>query len=158
MVYSCTLWASKSQKYKSFELLFSDLCNALQSESSHWFVMGDTNFDINSDNPLGDLCVMYSLSNVVVGSTCFKSDNPTAVDVLLSSEPKRFKCALNTSCSLSDFHNFTCVATKLQKCYTSPRTIFYRSNKKFYDENFMNYVKNIPFSVHAVFDDEDDRL
>ena len=126
---------------KSFELLFSDLCNALQSESSHWFVMGDTNFDMNSDNPLCDLCVMYSLSNLVVGLTCFKSDNPTAVDVLLSSEPKRFKCALNTSCSLSDFHNFTCVATKLHKCYTSPRTIFYRSYKKFDDENFINDVK-----------------
>ena len=135
---------------KIFELLFSDLCNALQSESSHWFVMGDTNFDMNSDNPLCDLCVMYSLSNLVVGLTCFKSDNPTAVDVLLSSEPKRFKCALNTSCSLSDFHNFTCVATKLHKCYTSPRTIFYRSYKKFDDENFINDVKKTFPSLYVI--------
>ena len=35
---------------KRFELLFSDLRNALQSESSLWFVMGDTNFHMNSDN------------------------------------------------------------------------------------------------------------
>ena len=46
-------------KDQSFELSFSDLCNALQSESSHWFVMGDINFDMNSDNPLYALCVMY---------------------------------------------------------------------------------------------------
>ena len=117
--------------------------------------MGDMNFDMNSDNPL---CVMYNLSNLVVGPTSFKSDNPTAVDVLLSSEPKRFKCALNTACSLSDFHNFTCVATKLHKCYMSPKTIFYRSYKKFDDESFINGVKNIPFSVCNICDDEDDRL
>ena len=152
------LYKPPKVKDKSFELSFSDLCNALQSESSHWFVMGDMNFDMNSDNPLYDLCVMYNLTNLVVGPTCFKSDNPTAVDVLLSSEPKRFKCALNTSCSLSDFHNFTCVATKLHKCYTSPKTIFYRSYKKFDDESFINDVKNIPFSVCDIFDDEDDRL
>ena len=107
--------------------------------------MGDMNFDMNSVNPPYDLCVMYNLSNLVVGPTCFKSDNPTAVDVLLSPEPKRFKCALNTSFSLSDFHNFTCVATKLHKCYTSPKTIFYRSYKKFDDESFINDVKIFPF-------------
>ena len=97
------LYKPPKVKDKSFELSFSDLCNALQNESSHWFVMGDIIFYMNSDKPLYDLCVMYNLSNLVVGPTCFKNDNPTAVDVLLSSEPKRFKCALNPS---SDFHNF----------------------------------------------------
>ena len=89
--------------------------------------MGDTNFDMSSGNVLCDLCVLYNLSNLVMGPTCFKGDTPSAVDVLLSSEPKRFKSAMNSSCSLSDFHNITCVATKLHKSYTSPKTIFYRS-------------------------------
>ena len=79
--------------------------------------MGDINFDMSSNNTLSDSCVLYNLSNLVVGPTCFNGDKPSAVDVLLSSEPKRFKCAINTSCSLSDFHNFTCVATKLHKSY-----------------------------------------
>ena len=52
-------------------------------------------------------------------------------NLLLSSEPKRFKCALNTRCSLSDFHNLTCVATELHTPHTSPKTIYYRSYKKF---------------------------
>ena len=41
---------------------------------------------------------------------------------------------------------------------TSPRTIFYRIYKKLDDENFINDVENIPFSVCDIFDDEDDRL
>ena len=31
---------------KHFEIVFSDSCQTLQRESSHWFIMGDTNFDI----------------------------------------------------------------------------------------------------------------
>ena len=74
-------------KDKHFATVFSELCQALQRESSHWFVMGDTNFDMKTDNLLCDLCVTYNLKNLVGGPTCFKGENPTAVDVLLSSEP-----------------------------------------------------------------------
>ena len=120
--------------------------------------MGDTNFDMKTDNLLCDLCVTYNLTNLVGGPTCFKGENPSAVDVLLSSEPKRFKGSLNLTCSLSDFHNVTCVASKLHKSYVSPKTIFYRSYKKFDDETFINDVKYIPFSVCDIFYDHDDRL
>ena len=106
--------------------------------------MGDINFDMSCNNTLSDSCVLYDLSNLVVGPTCFKGDKPSAVDVLLSSEPKRFECAINTSCSLCDFHNFTCVATKLHKSYVSSKTIFYRSYKKFDDQTFIDDIKN-PF-------------
>ena len=59
--------------------------------------------------------MVFNLTNLVKGPTCFKGDTPSSVDVLLSSEPQRFKSALNAQCSLSDFHNLTCVATKLHK-------------------------------------------
>ena len=39
----------------------------------------------------------------------------------------------------------TCVATKLYKPHFSPKTIYYRSYKKFDDETFINDVQNIPF-------------
>ena len=101
--------------------------------------MGDTNFDMTTDNLLCDLCVAYNLINLVGGPTCFKGENPSAVDVLLSSEPKRFKCALNVKCSLSDFHNVTCVASELHKSYVSPKTILYRSYNISYDISFMEF-------------------
>ena len=139
-------------------VFFSELCQALQRESSLWFIMVVSNFDMNADNLLCDLCVTYNLTNLVGGPTCFKGNNPSAADVLLSSEPKRFKGALNVICSLSDFHNVTCVASKLHKSYASPKTLFYRSYRKFDDETFINDVKYIPFSVCDIFDDHDDRL
>ena len=39
-----------NEKDKHFATVFSELCQALQRESSHWFIMGDTNFDMNADN------------------------------------------------------------------------------------------------------------
>ena len=52
----------------------------------------------------------------------------------------------------------SCVATKLHKPYIAPKTIYYRSYKKFDDEIFLNDVQNIPFWVSDIFEDEDDRL
>ena len=53
-------------------------------ESFHWFVMDDKTFDVvkNPDKPLYDLFAIY---NLVLGLMYFKIDNPTGVDVLLSS-------------------------------------------------------------------------
>ena len=143
---------------KSFENVLTEIFQSLEKESPHWFIMGDTNLDVNYEKTFSDLCVLFNLSNLVDGPTCFKGDTPSSIDVLLSTEPKRFKQSLNSICSLSDFHNLTCVATKLHKPYIAPKTIYYRSYKKFDDEIFLNDVQNIPFWVSDIFEDEDDRL
>ena len=120
--------------------------------------MGDINLDMNVTNSLCDVSMVFDLTYLVNGPTCFKGDTPSSVDVLLSSEPQRFKCALNTRCSFSDFHNMTCVATKLHKPRISSKTIYYRRHKKFDDETFINDLQNNPFSICDVFGDVDDRL
>ena len=134
---------------ESFENTLTEICQSLEKESTHWFVMGDTNLDMNHEK---------SLSDPVDGPTCFKGDKPSSIDVLLSTEPKRFKTPLNSTCSLSNFHNLTCVATKLHKPHIAPKTMYYRSYRNFDDDIFLNDVQNIPFWVSDIFEDEDDRL
>ena len=152
------IYKPPSVTIKSFENVLTEIFQSLEKESPHWFIMGDTNLDMNCEKTFSDLCVLFNLSNLVDGPTCFKGDTPSSIDVLLSTEPKRFKQSLNSICSLSDFHNLTCVATKLHKPYIAPKTIYYRSYKKFDDEIFLNDVQNIPFWVSDIFEDEDDRL
>ena len=120
--------------------------------------MGDPNLDINNEKPLCDICVVYNMSKLDDGAACFKGENPSSIDVLLSTGQKRFKSSLNITCSLSDFHNLTCVATKLHTPHIAPKTIYSRSYKKFDDEIFLDDVQNIPFWRSDGFDDEDDRL
>ena len=71
----------------------------------HRFVMGDISLDINFANSLCDVSMVFNFTNLVNGPTCFKGGTPSSVNVLLSSEPRCFKSALNAQCSLSDFHN-----------------------------------------------------
>ena len=142
----------------SFENTFTEICRSLEKKSPHWFIMGDTSLDVSHEKSLSDLCVVYNLSNLVDGPTCFKGDTPSSIDVLLSTEPRRFKNSLNSTCSIIDFHNLTCVATKLHKPHIAPKIIYYRSYKKFDDNIFFNDVQNIPFWVSDVFEDEDDSL
>ena len=141
-----------------FKRCFTDLCNALIKESPHWLFIGDTNFNMLTKNILSELCDIYSLRNVIPGPTCHKGDIPTALDVMLLAEPLRFKNPLNVMCSLSDFHNLTCVVTKLQRPPIPPRKIYYRSYRKFEERIFINDLDCIPTSVCDVFDDPDDKL
>ena len=70
----------------------------------------------------------------------------------------RWKNPLNINCSLSDFHCFTCIVTKLQRPPLQPRKTYHRSYRKFEESVFINDLDCIPTSVCDVFDDQDDKL
>ena len=64
------------------------------------------------DESLYQFMCEYSLENVVKVPTCFKSDSPTSIDLVLTSD-KRKICNINViETRLSDFHAM--VATTLK--------------------------------------------
>ena len=69
-----------------------------------------------------------------------------------------FQNPFNVNCSLSDFHNLTCIVTKLQRPPMPPKKIYYRRYWKFEESIFINDLDCIPTSVCDVFDDPDDKL
>ena len=113
---------------------------------------------MNQENLLTSFCNTHDLENLVKGPTCFKGENPTCIDVILSNEPNRFKSTINVNCSLSDFHNIVCTATKLQCPPEYDRKLFYRSYRKFNEESYTEDLQNMPLSVCDVFDDIDDKV
>ena len=46
-----------------FEIIFTDICQSLEKESPHWFVMGDINLDMNFANSLCDVSMVFNLTN-----------------------------------------------------------------------------------------------
>ena len=91
----CSCYKPPSIKDSVFEKSFSELLNSLQIESSHILIIGDINFDMTKENTLSNICGTYDLKNHVCGPTCNKGAKSTALDVILSSEPKRFKHTIN---------------------------------------------------------------
>ena len=141
-----------------FEKVFVETCNLLQIESNHLLLIGDMNFNMVVENKLSELCRLYDLKSLVKGPMCYKDETPSAVDVIISNEPLRFQSSINVTCAISDFHNLTCVATKLQKSYSAPQRIYYRSYIRFNEDIFLNDLCHLPTSVCEVFDDIDDKV
>ena len=99
-------------------------------------ILGDYDYNILENCPMTDTCNTYALHNLVLEPTCFKSINPTLLDVILVTKPKRFTKVLYCSCWLSDFHNIVCVSTKLSLPRRNDRRILYRSFKHFDELHF----------------------
>ena len=82
------------------------------SSFSNIMVLGDLNLDMKQGAPSNVLHTImgnYDLSNLITEPTCFKSDHPTLIDVVLVNRPRRFiKTSLNFDPGLSDFHNLIC--------------------------------------------------
>ena len=153
----CSCYKPPSIKDSVFERSFSELLNSLQIESPHIFIIGDINFDMSKENTLSNLCTTYDLKNLVCGPTYSKGAKSTALDVILSSEPKRFKHTINEPCFLSDFHNVICTVTKLLCPSVVPRRVYYRSYKHSNEESYVRDLNFAPFMVCNMFDDSGDR-
>ena len=106
---------------------------------------------------LSNLCNTYDLKNLVCGPASNKGTKSTALDVILSSEPKWFKHTINESCFLSDFHNVICTVTKLLCPPVVPRRIYYRSYKHFNEEFYVRDLHSARFTLCDIFDDPDDK-
>ena len=86
-----------------------EICKALSYEKTSMLcVLGDMNIDIldqNSSKCIRDVMDVTGLQNMVTGPTCYKSQNPSLIDVILISNAKRISSTFNIRNGLSDFHN-----------------------------------------------------
>ena len=70
--------------------LLNGLCEELISNNNLYVAYGDLNCNWFKPNALSDLCEIYGMVNLIEQPTCFKSENPTLVDVFLTNKPKYF--------------------------------------------------------------------
>ena len=98
----------------------------------------------------------YGLTNVISEPTCFKSNNPTLLDLVLTTNRKRIADTLNIG--LSDFHNMICFSSKIHVPRKGKNVISYRSYKTFDLTNFKNDISKAPYHVGKIFDDFSDKF
>ena len=120
--------------------------------------LGDMNCCPTKSNVIHDLCDLYCLTNLIKEATCHKGANPSILDIILVSNPRRYAAVLNAECPISDFYNIIGAATKRFAPLKTPRQILYRSYKTFNEIDFINYIESAPFHVMDIFDDVDDMV
>ena len=100
---------------------------------------------------------MYDLKDLVCDPTCNKAAKSTVLDVILSSESKRFIRVTNKPCFSIVFHSVIFTVTKLLCPPVVPRRIYYRSYKHFNEESYVRDLHSAPFTVCDICDDPDDK-
>ena len=142
-----------SVKNDFFMCCFSKIIDYLIRSYDDLVFLGDANCCPNKSNTIRDICDLYGLTNLIKEPTCHKSSEPTLLDIILVSHPKRYMGVLNTEFGLSDFHNIIGASTRRFAPVRKPYLLQYRSYKHFDDANFQRDLSVAPFHVAEIFDD-----
>ena len=88
-----------------FKRSFDDICEKVSDTYENIVIIGDLNFNMMKDNMLSQIMPTFSLTNIIKEATCFKSSQPTIIDVMLVTKRRKFMQSFSVNTGISDFHN-----------------------------------------------------
>ena len=119
LVVACT-YKNPKMSPENFEKAFKYFCESIYDHYDHVIIMGDLNFNMLSTNVLSELCPVFNLHNLITKPTCFKSESPTLIDVMLVSKRKKFVHSFSADTGISDYHNLIGGVLRLHR--SAPQT------------------------------------
>ena len=130
---------------------FSKSLDLILDEYENLAVIGDLNinslkqhknFDQLKFDKLKDFCDAYDLYNLIKVPTCFQSDDPSSIDVILTNTNRSFIHSKSVINGLSDHHSLICTMLKTTIKKLKPVKVKYRCFKNFNESNFISDLKN----------------
>ena len=88
-----------------FKHYFENVCEEIFDKYDNVIIIGDLNFNMNSTNTLSQICPTFNLTNIIKDPTCYKSNEPTLIDVMLVSKRRKYLKGFSINIGISDFHN-----------------------------------------------------
>ena len=79
---------------------------------------------------------LFDLKNLVREPTCFKSNNPRCIDLMLTNRGRNFQQTTAIETGLSDFHKMVVTVLKTSFDKQKPNVVNYRDYRNFRDEVF----------------------
>ena len=91
---------------------------------------------------------IFGLTNLIKEPTCFKSQNSTRLDLMLTNRPRNFMKSQNFETGLSDCHKLVCSILRACSKKLPPKIIKYRDRDTFIKKSFLmiwivHYYKEI---------------
>ena len=65
-------------------------------------IIGDLNFNMLQDNMLSKIIPPFNLTNIIKDVTCFKSSDPTLIDVMLVTKRRKFIKGFSENTGISE--------------------------------------------------------
>ena len=94
----------------------------------------------SSKSHLFDMKDIFSLPNLIKKPTCFKSQNSTLLDLILTNRPRSFLKSQNFETGLSDCHKLICSILRASFKRLPPKIIKYGDQKYFNQNKFLHYL------------------
>ena len=88
-----------------FKRFFEETCEKVCETTQNVVIIGDLNFNMLHENMLSSIMPTYSLTNIIHDVTCFKSSQPSLIDVMLVTKRRKFIKSFSENVGISDFHN-----------------------------------------------------
>ena len=82
----------------------------------------------------------YNLNNLIKDPTCFQSNNPSQIALILTNQKSTYKFSNTFETGLSDHHKLISTISKSGSFKGTPRIKIYRSYKSFNIDNFKSIL------------------
>ena len=107
----------------------------------HVIIIGDININsLEKSNAkykhLANFCDSHDLSNLMKEPTCFQSESPSSIDIILTNKPRSFMHTKSVVNGLSDHHSLIMTMFRAQISKLDPINIKYRNFKDFDEKAF----------------------
>ena len=89
----------------SFKVIFEETCEKVSETHDNVVIIGDLNFNMLQDNMLSIIMPSFNLTNVINQVTCYKSNQPTLIDIMLVTKRRKILKSFSENTGISDFHN-----------------------------------------------------
>ena len=131
---------SQPQQY-----FFNEIGKMLDHYCRHYeslILIGDFNCEIDGD-VISSFVDNYNLNSLVRSPTCFKSDSPRCIDLILTNRNRSFQSTVVIETGLSDFHAMIVTVLKGGYVKRGPKIITYRDYSRFSAVDFRAHLSNV---------------
>ena len=136
------LYKPPNQKEEYYLKNLSVALNNYLSEYEHIILLRDFNLSTSNKN-LADLMTLFILESLTNTPTCFQSDKPRCIDLILTNKNSLFKNSKTFEVGISGHHYLVLTSLRRQYIQGNPKTKFYRDYKPFNFESFNNELNKL---------------
>ena len=110
----------------TFKKFFEETCESVSNLYENIIIIGDLNFNMFQDNMLAAIIPPFNMTNIIKDATCFKSKDPTLIDVMLVTKRRKFINHFSKNTGISDFHNLIGGIMRMHKPVPRTKRVSYR--------------------------------
>lgn len=109
-----------------FKRYFEEVYEQVSDKYENIIVIGDLNFNMINENMLSTIMPSLNLTNIINEETCFKSSQPTLIDVMLVTKRRKVLESFSVDTGISDFHNLIGGVLRMHKPAPKTKNVYVR--------------------------------